>query len=139
MAGLLDLDRCGGDRLAVGIDDGDLERAGAVFEDAPRGGPGPAGNYGRLQTLLARVAPDRRGPLLGRDVFVQRAAALGLLVTGGGTWPNTWPLDARAVLAMLARGRPEPDGEVARLMRANGRDGIACGPAWWARLQREDG
>ncbi len=110
-----------------------------VFEDEPRGGPGPEGNYGRLQTLLARVAPQSRGPLLGRDVFAQRAAALGLRIADGGTWPNTWPLDARAVLTMLAAGRPEPNGEVARLMRSIGREGIACGTAWWARLQREDG
>ena len=109
-----------------------------VFEDEPRGGPGPAGNYGRLQTLLAKVAPDGRGPLLGRDVFVQKATALQLTVADSGTWTNTWPLDARAVLTMLASGRPEPGGDVARLMRAIGRDGIACGPAWWARLQRED-
>lgn len=110
-----------------------------VFEDEPRGGPGPAGNYGRLQALLAKVAPDRRGPLLELDDFAQKAAALGLRVADSGTWNNTWPLDARAVLTMLASGRPEPGGDVARLMRAIGRDGIACGPAWWARLQREDG
>ena len=109
-----------------------------VFEDEPRGGPGPAGNYGRLQALLAKVAPDVRGPLLGRDVFMQKAAALRLRVTESGTWNNTWPLDARAVLTMLASGRPEPGGDVARLMRAIGRDGIACGPAWWARLQPEE-
>ena len=29
-----------------------------VFEDAPRGPDGPAGNYGRLQDFLAAVAPD---------------------------------------------------------------------------------
>jgi hypothetical protein len=60
------------------------------------------------------------------------------LAAAGGRWRNTWDLDAAAVLALLQGGRPRPGGEVAALVEAVAAEGIACGPAWWLRLARED-
>ncbi|HPF70402.1 MAG TPA: class I SAM-dependent methyltransferase [Candidatus Krumholzibacteria bacterium] len=107
-----------------------------VFEDAPRRAGGPAGHYGRLQDLLARLVPDQRGPLLDLGRFSARARRLGAVVASG-TFTNSQPLDADAVLALLARGRPRPGDDVDTLMKAIAADGLACGPAWWARLGRE--
>ena len=111
-----------------------------VFEDAPRRSGGPEGNYGRLQDLLARLAPDQRGGLLDRAALLQRLPALGLTATASGDGRNTWPLDAAVVLEFLERGRPRVGGEVAQLMARIARQGIACGPYWWVRIERrEDG
>jgi hypothetical protein len=111
-----------------------------VFEDAPRPARGPEGNYGRLQQLLARLAPEQRGALLDRAALLRRLPALGLAAAASGDGHNTWPLDAAAVLALLGTGRPQAGGEVADLMARIARDGIACGPYWWARVvRREDG
>jgi len=108
-----------------------------LLEDAPRPPRGPEGHYGHLHDLLARLAPDARGPLLARERVQERVAGLGLTARGG-TWENHWPLDRDRVLALLAGGRPAPGGEVAALAAAIADDGIACGPAWWLRVARED-
>jgi len=115
----------------------DLLRPGGslfVIEDEPTPGAAAA-NYRELQAFLARLAPDRRGPLISLDAF-RRAlpAALAARVADCGTAPNRWPLDVAAVLAMLAGGRPRPAGEAARLAAAIRRHGLSCGRLWWARL-----
>ncbi|MFO7610507.1 MAG: methyltransferase domain-containing protein [Candidatus Krumholzibacteriia bacterium] len=117
-----------------------LLRPGAglyLFEDAPRPAGGAAGNYGALQALLARLAPESRGPLLAAQGCRRAAAKLALAATGG-SWQNTWNLDTAAVLALLQAGRPRPGGEVAALAESVATEGVACGPAWWLRLARED-
>ncbi len=108
-----------------------------LLEDAPRPATGPAGNYGRLQVLLAQLAPEARGPLLPAAGVWERIGRLGLKAQGG-TWENRWALDRDRVLELLAGGRPAPGSEVAALIAAIADEGIACGPAWWLRVARED-
>ncbi len=110
-------------------------RALYVFEDAPRPAGGPQGNHAALQDFLARLMPGRRGPLLASAVVAEAAGRFGLACRGG-SFLNTWPQDAEAVIRMLDAGRPRPGGEAAALRAAIERDGLACGPAWWLRITK---
>ena len=52
---------------------------------------------------------------------------------------NRWPLDAAAVMTMLASGRPAPGRTAARLLAAIGANGVAYGRQWWCRLANPSG
>lgn len=106
-----------------------------VLEDEPTP-EAAAANYRDLQAFLARLAPDRRGPLVALDAFRHALPRqLAARVVDGGAARNRWPLDAEAALAMLEGGRPQPGSEAARLAAAIRGHGLACGRMWWLQLR----
>jgi SAM-dependent methyltransferase len=110
-----------------------------VLEDEPGGGAAAA-NYRDLQAFLARLDPLGRGPLVSADAFRQALPPdLAATVRDGGVMDNRWPLDAAAVMTMLASGRPAPGRTAARLLAAIGANGVAYGRQWWCRLANPSG
>ena len=105
-----------------------------VLEDEPATDPGPAGHYARLQALLAEL--PGRGPLLPLAEFRRRCQRGPARIVAYGLEPNRYPLDADAVVSLLASGAPAPGGEAAALAADIGRDGIAPGLCWWARIEQ---
>lgn len=113
-----------------------LAAGGALFvlEDEPTAAPGPAGNFTRLQQLMAGL--PGRGPLLPLAGFRRRCRGGGVRIADDGLVTNSYPLDGAVVQKMLAGGAPAPGSEAALLAADIARDGIAAGSYWWARIER---
>ncbi|MCP4571976.1 MAG: class I SAM-dependent methyltransferase [bacterium] len=115
----------------------DLLAAGGAFfvlEDEPAATAGPAGHYSRLQALLAGL--PGRGPLLPLADFRRLCRRGAVRIAEDGWAANRYPMDAGAVVEMLASGKPPPGSEAAILAADIARDGIAAGHYWWARVER---
>jgi len=109
-----------------------------ILEDEPGKTPDPVRNYRDLQSLLARLDPTARGPLLARHRFEARSETWNW----GGAWSggevvNEWSVTAGDIAAWLESGVTEAGGEVDRLARAIRRGGLGYGRYWWARWQSE--
>lgn len=140
-----------------GVVPGDWQRCLAprgclyILEDEPADRPPAVRNYRDLQAFLAQLVPESRRTLLARGTFARAIQACGAAGSGWilGLETNRWPADPQAALAML-RGESAPGqrsrvadrashrhqqavGEVARLIGAIERHGLAYGQYWWAR------
>jgi len=110
-----------------------------IFEDEPVSSPPAARNYREAMTLLARLDPEGRRPLLSLGGFLARLDDAGLREGWRhGMAVNESRVEDPEALARLLAGRgggPEAPG--VRLAAAIRRDGISYGPFWWARWSRE--
>ncbi|MCB1183048.1 methyltransferase domain-containing protein [bacterium] len=110
-----------------------------VFEDAPDVRVPAQRHFRDVQDFLAQLAPTARGPLLGRERFLDlTAAAVPRQAWQTGYCPNEATIDAGEVMRMLGSGRGGAGGPVAALIRGIGRDGIAPGRCWWAMCEAEE-
>jgi len=106
-----------------------------IFEDEPHRATAPGRNFYDLQGLLARLIPESRGGLLSCDRFRELAGvSCDCSEWTFGSSRNETQLDARAVMTFLAQGKGATEGEVARLVKAIGRQGIAPVRYWWAEV-----
>ena len=118
-----------------------LQPGGRIFicEDEPESGSAAVKNYHRVQELLRRALPGRRGPLLGLGVFRELVADLQLV----GCWSfgqgkNNYPADSDEVLRFLrGAGDFSPAGEVACLVADISKYGLDYGRFWWACWQKD--
>lgn len=113
-----------------------LKPGGALYicEDEPGRETAAQRNFEDLQAFLAQLMPETRGELLARDRFAQLVGAnIAPTDWSFGRVRNRTALDSRTVLRFLAGGGPRT-GAVAGLMRRIGRDGLAPGSYWWARV-----
>jgi SAM-dependent methyltransferase len=109
-----------------------------VFEDEPGTDTPARRNFRDLQDFLARLMPETRGPLLAAERFAALTAER--IPAADWTWgseANETAIDAGAVMRMLGAGVGAGRGPVAGLVRRIGRDGVAPGRYWWARLDAE--
>ncbi len=109
-----------------------------IFEDEPATTSGPADNYRRVQDLLARIVPWRRG-LLSRACF-QTQLKRSTLAPGwtSGLQTNQFPSPDPSVVISLLRtdeGTQVPD--VRGLVDKVTDEGIDYGDYWWTRYERE--
>jgi SAM-dependent methyltransferase len=110
-----------------------------IFEDEPVSRPPAARHYRDAMTLMARLDPGGRRPLLPLGRFLARLDA-GDRRAGWrhGMAANETAIEAPEALALLLGGQgggPEAPG--VRLAAAIRRDGISYGPYWWARWTAE--
>lgn len=108
-----------------------------ILEDAPGDADAAERNFAVLQELLAAL--PGRGPLLGLDPVRASLASAGIPVAAAGTSRNRYPLDAVAVVAMLASGGPAPGSVAAELAASIASDGVSCGHYWWLRVDAGPG
>lgn len=110
-----------------------------IFEDEPVSRPPAARHYRDAMTLLARLDPQGRRPLLSLGQFLGRLDAAGR--RNGwqhGMAGNEMTIDAPEALAVLLAGEGgDTRAPGARLAAAIRRDGLSYGPYWWARWTRE--
>ncbi len=111
-----------------------------IFEDEPVSRPPAARHYRDAMTLLARLDPGGRRPLLPLGRFLARLDAAGRRDGWRhGMAVNATPAAAPGALAELLAGQgggPEAPG--VRLAAAIRREGLSYGPYWWARWSREE-
>jgi SAM-dependent methyltransferase len=109
-----------------------------IFEDEPATKPGPADNYRRVQDLLARIVPWRRG-LLSRDRFQARLER-STIASGwtNGLRANQFPSpDPSVVLSLLRSDEQTRVTDVNGLVSKIANEGIDYGDYWWTRYERE--
>jgi len=109
-----------------------------IFEDEPAKISGPADNYRRVQDLLARIVPWRRG-LLSRDRFETQLARIPVAPgwTSGLKANQFQSPDPSVVISLLRTGEGTQAPEVKGLVDKVTEDGIGYGDYWWSRYERE--
>jgi hypothetical protein len=111
-----------------------------IFEDEPVSRPPAARHYRDAMTLLARLDPGGRRPLLTLGRFLTRLDA-DVRREGwrhGMATNEAIVADPGALMRLLGGQGGGPEAPGVQLVAAIRRDGISYGPYWWARWTGED-